>query len=118
MKLKNKYTDDVIDTSDNSNFTILFDCEGCISIYKGDINEDNDPKYEYPSLSAFCKDWEDCSTEEVLDGKLIIDWKDKTVTSNGGDYYYDVTVSFENFIRIAKYINGGELDEDLKGGDE
>lgn len=35
---------------------------------------------------------------------LVADFKTRTVTTNCGDFYYDYSIDFDDFIKFAKYI--------------
>ena len=37
---------------------------------------------------------------------LFADMKRKVVITNCGDFYYDYEISFEDFIRFAKFLEG------------
>lgn len=40
---------------------------------------------------------------------LLIDFENREVTTNCGDFYYDYTVSFDDFIKVAEYIKEKEM---------
>lgn len=44
---------------------------------------------------------------------LIVDFKNRTVTTNCGDFYYGYDISFDDFIKFADYIK--EQDKILNG---
>ena len=44
---------------------------------------------------------EDNNTNTVL---LYANFEDKTISTNCGDFYYDYSISFEDFIKFAHFI--------------
>ena len=44
------------------------------------------------------------SDEELNSVLLYADFKEKCVTTNCGDFYYDYSISFDDFIKFAEFI--------------